>query len=383
VVEIFEHFIDEDGTAFIVMELLSGHTVGQLAAQSGGILPILQVLDIADALLDVLAAAHTENILHRDIKPENLFLTNSGDLKVLDFGIARVVDLAPGAARTADGTLLGTPAFSPPEQARGRIEEVDERSDLWAVGATMFTLLTGRFVHECDTPNEQLGAAMLASAPPLSTILPCLPRAVAFVVDRALSYERSERWAQARDMQRAVRWLRENWSALLLESGKMPLEWQCAWPRNPLSLPTTSAAGASPPLQRSAAKRQVLGVAAPAGMIAVAAVAIVSFRGVALEGRAPGAPPQKARPYRSDLPAQKLESNAVADPGASSRSMHAPKEGRAAPYRRVAATPGRFADAARNGIPVSAATIDIERRHSNADDPVERALPLDMLDRRH
>jgi serine/threonine protein kinase len=163
--------------------------------------------------------------LHRDIKPENLFLTADGCLKVLDFGIARFTETELDWSGTADGTVLGTPAFSPPEQARGRLDHIDGRSDLWAVGATLFTLLTGRYVHEAETPNEQLGKAMTAAAPSLGSVLPDLPQALIHVVDRALAYERDERWPTARAMREAIDWVRSSWPELQSTPTRMHPEW--------------------------------------------------------------------------------------------------------------------------------------------------------------
>ena len=204
-VEIFDDDIDEQGVPFLVMELLAGKTVAELAEEHGGRLPVHRVLELGDQLLDVLAAAHENGILHRDIKPANLFITGAGALKVLDFGIARLSTPEHRQASTLEGTLLGTPAFSPPEQARGRLGEMDARSDVWAVGATLFTLLTGRFVHLAETTNEQLGLAMSVGAPSLSTIEPTLHPSVVAVVDRALAYDKASRWASARAMQEAIR----------------------------------------------------------------------------------------------------------------------------------------------------------------------------------
>jgi serine/threonine-protein kinase len=143
-------------------------------------------------------------------------------LKVLDFGIARIMESSTGGRSTVDGTLLGTPAFSPPEQARGRVGEMDERSDVWAVGATLFTLLTGHLVHAADTTNEQLGLAMSAAAPSLSSIDPSLPPAVVALVDRALAYDQRDRWPSALAMQSAVQSVR---GALATEGGRVPVGW--------------------------------------------------------------------------------------------------------------------------------------------------------------
>jgi serine/threonine-protein kinase len=205
-VSVLDDDVTEDGAAFLVMELLEGETLDH-RWEKGGTLTPAEVLGIADQVLDVLVAAHAKGILHRDLKPENLFLTRSGQVKVLDFGIARVRELTAGqtAGSTRSGSLLGTPAFMAPEQARGRWQDVDERTDLWAVGATMYTLLSGRFVHETDTLNEQLIQTATKAADPIAKVCPDLPDAVAHVVDRALAYDRNARWPDARTFQQAVR----------------------------------------------------------------------------------------------------------------------------------------------------------------------------------
>ena len=193
------------GTAFLVMELLEGETIEARWLRKGSRLDPREVLIIADQLLDVLAAAHAKDVVHRDIKPENLFLTRQGVLKVLDFGIARIFEAAQTRKQTRAGTVMGTPAFMSPEQARGRWDEVDGRTDLWAVGATMFTLLSGRYVHEATTGNEQLILSATAPAKSIATVTTGLPRSVIATIDRALHFERDQRWPDARGMQEAVR----------------------------------------------------------------------------------------------------------------------------------------------------------------------------------
>jgi serine/threonine-protein kinase len=205
-VSVLDDDVAEDGSPFLVMELLEGSTLDGLWAKRGT-LPVNEVLAIADQLLDVLVAAHAKGILHRDLKPENLFLTNEGQIKILDFGIARLRELTAGqtAGSTRSGSLLGTPAFMAPEQARGRSQDVDERTDLWAVGATMYTLLSGKFVHEADTINEQLIQTATQPATSVARCCPGLHSAVVQIIDRALAYERQDRWPSAGAFQQAVR----------------------------------------------------------------------------------------------------------------------------------------------------------------------------------
>ncbi len=206
VVSVLDDDVTEDGAVFLVMELLDGRSVGALAeAQPGERLDLATTLTIADQALDVLAAAHQRGIVHRDLKPDNLFMNPSGTLKVLDFGLARVHEHQASASATRTGNLMGTPAFMAPEQALGNWSEVDGRTDLWAIGATLFTLLAGRLVHQAVTVPQLLLAAMTKPAPPLRSIQSDVPAAIAAVIDRALAFDRDARWPDARSMQRALR----------------------------------------------------------------------------------------------------------------------------------------------------------------------------------
>ncbi|HEU4408080.1 MAG TPA: serine/threonine-protein kinase [Polyangiaceae bacterium] len=208
VVRVLDDDVDEDGTAFLVLELLEGETLDARWARGGGRLPIEEVVPLMARILDVLAAAHAKGIVHRDVKPENIFLTNRGEVKLLDFGIARLRETAQSseqAALTRSGATMGTPVFMAPEQARGRWEQVDERTDVWALGAMMFTLLSGHWVHEAETWNETLILAAIRPARSLGEVVPEAPTALVSVVDRALAFEKADRWASAQAMQAALR----------------------------------------------------------------------------------------------------------------------------------------------------------------------------------
>ncbi|HEY6560207.1 MAG TPA: serine/threonine-protein kinase [Polyangiaceae bacterium] len=204
-VTIFDDDLSEDGAAFLVMELLEGETLDDRATRKGGKLSPGEVLLAVDQLLEVLVAAHARGVVHRDLKPDNLFLTTAGQLKVLDFGIARLREMPRDEDATGMGTFMGTPAFMAPEQARGRWDEVDVRSDVWALGATMFTLLSGRNVQEAETVGEQLILAATAPAPPLATRVPELPAEVCEIVDIALAFRKEDRWPSAESMLGKVR----------------------------------------------------------------------------------------------------------------------------------------------------------------------------------
>lgn len=194
----------EDGILFLVMEFLEGQTVGQWARQQGGRLPVPAVIRVADGILDVLQAAHTKQIVHRDIKPDNVFFTTAGDVRVLDFGLARWME-DTGALLTRSEASLGTPAFMAPEQARGERHAMDHRSDLWSVGATLYSLLSGKFVHDSNDQGQLVFSAALESAPSLAHVMPEMPAALVAVVDRALKFDKRARFQSASEMRAALR----------------------------------------------------------------------------------------------------------------------------------------------------------------------------------
>ncbi len=201
-VRIIDDDTAEDGAVFLVMELLEGETLDARWERKGGKLKPEEVVRLMHDLLDVLAAAHGKGIVHRDIKPENLFLTREHVLKVLDFGVARLLERS--VSMTQSGGVLGTPAFMAPEQVLAKAREVDAQSDVWSVGATAFTLLSGRFVHEAETPEEMMVFTATRAAPSLATVAPQLPSALVRVVDRALKIDKRERWPTAKAMQAAL-----------------------------------------------------------------------------------------------------------------------------------------------------------------------------------
>jgi eukaryotic-like serine/threonine-protein kinase len=203
-VSILDDDVDVDGTVFLVMELLDGETLEARWSREK-MLPWQQAFVIADKVLDVLIAAHKKDIVHRDLKPGNVFICSDGTIKILDFGIARLQNIAHSIRDTGGHISLGTPGFMPQEQARGQWAKVDAQSDLWAVGATLFAVIAGRYVHEAATINEQLLAAMTEPAPPIREIVADLPPEVAEVIDRSLSFDKEKRWADGLAMQAALR----------------------------------------------------------------------------------------------------------------------------------------------------------------------------------
>ena len=196
----------DDGEPFLVMELVKGESLSRKLRRDGP-MKLEEALRIADDLLDVLRVAHEAGVIHRDIKPSNLFLEEDGTLRVLDFGVARVMRGGPGKVKTAAGTLLGTVTYMPPEQLRG--DEVDARADLYAVGATLYRLVSGRKTHDAAGEQELAKAILSTDATPLETVVDDLPHDVGEVVDKALARDPKDRYPDAATMQRDIRALRE------------------------------------------------------------------------------------------------------------------------------------------------------------------------------
>jgi serine/threonine-protein kinase len=204
VVAVLDDDVDEAGAAFLVMELLEGASVDALFTMTGEPVPVREALGIGYQLLDVLAAAHEKSVIHRDIKPANLFLLKSGQLKVIDFGIARLREADTGLKSTRTGATLGTPAFMPPEQALAVPGDIDARTDIWAAGATLFTMLSARFVHEGENARQMMIRAATEPARSLGSVAPDVPMSVIDVVTRALMFERDARWQSAAAMRDAL-----------------------------------------------------------------------------------------------------------------------------------------------------------------------------------
>jgi serine/threonine-protein kinase len=273
-VSVLDEDVDDDGTVFLVMELLEGETLETAWKRADRRLPVRRALLVVDALLDVLARAHAKGVVHRDLKPANVFLTSSGAVKVLDFGIASLRQPSSSDVTTRSGGLLGTPAFMAREQARGRWEQVDARTDVWSVGAILFALISGRTVYEGETSNDVLIACATQPPASLASIVDGVPEAVAALVDRALSVDKDARWQDASQMREAIRKVLETEADL---GGGVPVSARAL--RTPSTLSETDGASASSSLtgvsrraSRPSPRRALLLVMVAVGLAAAAAV---------------------------------------------------------------------------------------------------------------
>jgi serine/threonine protein kinase len=207
------HEINEcDGHPFIVMEYLEGHSLKQLI--TGKPLNNTQILEIAIQIADALEAAHESGIIHRDLKPGNIFITRRGQAKVLDFGLAKLMqsplpaideegsDALPTVAETRDltsrGVALGTVAYMSPEQARG--EELDQRSDLFSLGAVLYEMATGRLAFGFGTTALVFEAILNRTPVPATRLNPELLPDLGWITSKLLEKDRKLRYQAAPEL---------------------------------------------------------------------------------------------------------------------------------------------------------------------------------------
>jgi Protein kinase domain len=191
---------EDDGRLFIVMELLEGEELRRVIARQAQ-LSLKDKLDIVRQLCDGLHFAHQKGVVHRDIKPANVIVLRTGQVKILDFGIAQIAGAATQRDRTRTGMFMGTLRYMAPEQVRG---QADRRSDIFSVAAVSYELLSGRAPFAGDDPLQILEQLRTATPPRLTELDPSLPSALADVIERALQKEPGDRFADLEQMGRRL-----------------------------------------------------------------------------------------------------------------------------------------------------------------------------------
>jgi len=199
-------FGDEQGTVYIAMELLEGTDLKDLI-QSQALTELGEKLSIMEQICEGLAYAHSKDVIHRDLKPANIHVQRSGNVKIMDFGLARL-----GASEmTRTGIIMGTPHYMSPEQVRGG--KVDARSDIFSLGAVFYELLSNHKPFDADSMHSVLFQVLEMEPDPVRKWVPDLPSAAVDLVERALNKDPSSRFAHAGEMRLAVRPIREAWTA--------------------------------------------------------------------------------------------------------------------------------------------------------------------------
>jgi serine/threonine protein kinase len=258
VVRLLDYDHTAQGVPYMVMELIEGESLQDRLDADGPASPD-QAVQLLQTLCDAVAACHEAGVLHRDLKPDNVLLADDGSLKLTDFGLVQHTD--PSARRTRltqEGKVIGSPSYWAPEQARGDLSALSERTDVYGLGSTLFALLTGRPPHDGETVTEVIRAVFLEKPAP-SALSPGVPRWLDRIVGRCLAIEPEERFP-------SVRALRE---ALFLKG-----------------------VGAPPPQSLGAPPAQARG-----GLLAAAAVVVVgALAALAILGRGSSGSPQAPQP---------------------------------------------------------------------------------------
>ena len=223
------HEIGRDaGITFVAMELVDGKTLRELMVT--GALPVKRVLNVGAQVAEGLAKAHSAGIVHRDLKPENVMVSKDGFVKILDFGLAKLIE--PDAAshglsamptmgqpETHPGTVLGTVGYMSPEQASG--EPLDYRSDQFSLGTILYEMATGTKAFQRKTAAETMSAIIREEPEPAGKLRPDLPPPVRWVIDRCLAKDRDERYASTRDLARDLAGLRDHITEASTGSGAL------------------------------------------------------------------------------------------------------------------------------------------------------------------
>ncbi len=263
VATVYRFFSHED-SLFLVMEYVDGKPFGEITRRGG--LPTEQALPLFQQALSGIGYAHAAGVVHRDLKPSNLMLSDRGQVKVLDFGIAHLV----GSSRmTRTGMVVGTPAYMAPEQIRGL--EIDPRTDLYALGIVFYEMLTGQLPYEADSDFDIMRAHVELPPRPLDQLSPNVPAALQSAILRALAKDTGERFANASEFADAIA---GNTPSAAVTAPLTP-EQVATLTREPRTAPGETLRNALQTV--TGAVRRVPPLAATGGLVAILAVALVAL----------------------------------------------------------------------------------------------------------
>jgi len=273
----------EQGAHFIATEFIDGQTLRQRMASEH--LSLSAALEVAMQTASALSAAHEAGIIHRDIKPENIMLRRDGYVKVLDFGLAKLIERRPDThdtnaptvaqVKTDPGTVMGTVRYMSPEQARG--QEVDARTDVFSLGVVLYEVVAGREPFEGTTVADVLAAILKTEPLPLTRLAPGAPSELERIVAKALRKDREERYQTAKDLQLDLKSLKQEMEiAERLKGAQAP-----ALPppivEAATNLMTAVRTTSSAEYLVSEIKRHKLGVALALALLVIAAVTAAYF----------------------------------------------------------------------------------------------------------
>src|SRR5687767_580343 len=204
--------IDEcDGTNFIAMEFVEGVTLREKIHRERT--ELRKLLRYLQEVAEGLAKAHASGIVHRDLKPDNIMITRDGHAKILDFGLAKLVEQQPISGgdssevatavmlqHSTPGTVMGTFGYMSPEQAQGKTKEIDQRSDIFSFGCILFDAATGKKPFEGDTVIKSLHMVVYESAPPLADLNPSAPAELQRIVRRCLAKDADDRFQSIKEV---------------------------------------------------------------------------------------------------------------------------------------------------------------------------------------
>jgi len=203
VARVLDDDVDDDGSAYLIMDLLPGVSLADRAEMNR--LDEDEAIEVADQLLGILAAAHAKGIVHRDVKPDNVLVDERGTVRLVDFGIAQ--DAHSAGISTLSGLSYGTPGYMAPEQLVPSPGSVGPHTDIWAVGAMLFALVTGELPYAETNPNALARATMDRDPRLVRDVVPELSAAFESVVGRAMQRAPADRWASAIEMRSAIRYV--------------------------------------------------------------------------------------------------------------------------------------------------------------------------------